>query len=265
MRIDTLRITDLGLALRCPLQLWHKLTLGAKPPKASMLIGTCFHKSLARNFYQKPATRKDLTLDEVISVYETQFALNKDKTKFDEMKPAQAEGLGKHLLVAYYKNRCPVIMPASQPPQVPVVEYPIYLKVSNATQTLTLTGTIDLLTDKAVLLDYKTATRKWAENRGDKEIQPFLYIFGMRKQGFQVRNFQFDVVRPLKEDVQIDSIEVDYIDQIAQSYLRMALRVKDMLEREQPIPNTQGWWCSESWCGFWEDCEFGGKQKIYSF
>ena len=43
--------------------------------------------------------------------------------------------------------------------------------------------------------------------------------------------------------------------------LKHAQIIGDLMDKDAYAPNTQGWWCSQNFCDYWNECEFG---KVYA-
>ena len=260
MELKSIRCTELGMVLRCPLQLWHLKTTGAKPPGWALTVGTSFHKGCDLNFKAKAKTGKDIEVDQMINEFDFDFENRRERTVFGDKTPAQAKEQGRGYIKKYRAERCPQLTVASNG-NIPMVEYPINFKIKGGEgNELEIRGTVDLMTKSNILIDHKTAGRAWVEGKELKEIQPYIYSLGMKTCGHKCDGFEFSVVNP--KGVQV--LPVPVVDGEVNKYLQLALKVQKMFETETFLPSTQGWWCSAKFCGWHSECSFGNGKKEYS-
>jgi hypothetical protein len=245
------------------MQLWFFLTVGPKPPGASLHIGSCFHKSLATNFRQKVKTGKDLKPEDLEGEYELAWGLEREKVDFQDIRESVAKDKGIIYLRNYGKERCPVLYPEVKSGMA-VVEYPMNFQAKSGEKQIEITGTADLVTSALVGVDHKTASGKWTQEKASKEIQPYLYYFGLKHQGLDIRSFEFGVSYRTKTESGTQVFPVQYNEQIVKQYVLFAFDIQRMFETESPTPGTKGWWCSKKWCGWWRNCRFGGEQITFS-
>jgi hypothetical protein len=244
------------------------------PPGAALHLGSCFHKSQASNFKQKATTRKNLPTEAIVNEFKASWDLGINRIKFEkDEKPKQIRDKGIDLTAKYHEELSKKWQPTLIK-GVGIVEYPLNFKVKEMknedeeSEELEVTGTIDLLREDMRIVDHKSAGRKWQEGREKSEFQAYMYPFGMMHQGFDIKGFDFGIgiSRVLKSGfkTETDVRPVPYDELIASSYIRIALRIADMMRKECPLPNTSSFWCSWKYCGWFNRCEFGGKKKVYS-
>jgi hypothetical protein len=235
------------------------MTLGPKPPNAKAFVGTCFHDSMAANFTNKALTGKDEKLDTLKDIFVQNFNNPDREVVWDDPK-SKEEANGLAVVEHYYTNFCPMLTPFSEE----AVEVALKIDMNG----FHIVGHPDLVTVEKKVTDHKSVASKrsfskWTPEQAAGKPQSFGYplagqsgLFG-DKVLFEV---DYNVVAPTGEVRQVNAVKDK--DQIGR-WLKNVRHLHAMLEAEKPIANTQGWWCSEKWCGYWFDCEFGDKQVTY--
>jgi hypothetical protein len=266
MRVDKLSVTQIGTP--CVMRIWHVLTIGYKPPNFNLFFGSTFHAANAFNYKQKARSHKDLKTDEVIDAFKFEWDNEKDKVVWEKDDPPKrkAKDLGIDVTKEFHEKVNPTIQPLLKD-DMAIVEYPLKFKVTdNIHDPLNISGKIDVQMESLILSDLKTAKNKWQAGREEKEIQAYLYPFGMNLNGHKVKGFQFDIAQAklgkTKKTVNVDRRPVKYKAEMADMFIRQGIAMAEMLRKEQPVKNTSGWWCSEKYCGYWKECM--GEQKTYS-
>lgn len=260
MILDKLRVTEIGMALRCPMQLWHLKTLGPHPPSGAMFCGTCYHKALERNYKQKMTTGTNLKLSDLLGEYELNWDLGKDKVLFKEGEESVYKDRGIGCLTAYFASGRMTTLFAAEKQGIPLVEYPVIATVKMGEEAITITGTVDLVTKDKIAIDHKTAEKGWQNGVAEREPQAALYPFLLKNLNIDVNSFCFDIAYcDEKHNAGAQVATVAYNNERALALLKFAFRIKKMFELEIPIPNTRGGFhCREAFCGYYAQCEFGG-------
>jgi hypothetical protein len=108
-------------------------------------------------------------------------------------------------------------------------------------------------------IDFKTAKRKWTQDKADHDLQATMYIAMMYQAGLITllpAKFEFHIFTKTKNpDVQILETWRDAQDLI-ELYNLVGL-VYDAIEQGVYVPNNAGWWCSENYCDFYNRCKGG--------
>lgn len=244
MRIRKLRIrvSEISLGLRCPLQYFLLKTVGPKPPSGAATTGTSFHRAMEVNFKEKAKMGIDAPEDVCTDAFNDTFKERLLDTVWDDMDPNEMLNIGIDMVKKVREKVTPPIDVASEED----VERRFIVDCGD----FDITGTIDLvLPNGAGTIDWKTSSRMWYQKRADKETQGFLYPFG-------VTPFEEDELLPLSFNVvtyagKTGSFPVQHPRSAAEYLVRSARRLIRMVDRmEEPNPNPYNILCSDKYCGW---------------
>ena len=113
-------------------------------------------------------------------------------------KPEQ----GIHRYISAYRKMSGAI----EPEQVQAVE--LELRANLAGVDVPLLGFIDCYTTDDLIVDLKTAGKPWRDGRAPKELQPALYAYLARANGYQVRGFEFHILVNAIGSSRVDTFRV---------------------------------------------------------
>lgn len=127
--------------------------------------------------------------------------------------------------------------------------------------TVPIVGFIDMIDLDGTPVDIKTASRKWTQEQVDTDLQATFYLAALEQAGLiqLPAKFRFIVFTKTKHpDVQILETTRTHADVFA--LYGFVNEVWQAIQREVFIPaDPSNWWCSHKYCGFWDVCEYGGK------
>lgn len=139
------------------------------------------------------------------------------------------------------------------------IEYQFELHVPGV--PVPMIGFIDMITQDGHVIDFKTASRKWTQDRADNDLQPTFYLAALNQLGLVELPAQFRYMVFTKTR----NPEVQILDttRTAQDVLALYSLIKEVwqaIEAGIYVPNGVGnWKCSSNYCEFWNLCE-GGKK-----
>ena len=117
-----------------------------------------------------------------------------------------------------------------------------------------------------MIVDHKTARRKWAKNRENarKTNQPCWYAFWWAMLWAQAYGgdmptvgFCFDI---MTHKMEFQRRWPDVTDAQKSAVLSKAALVCELIDSDGPfLPNTQSFLCSSKWCDHWQICPFGAS------
>lgn len=236
---------------RCPKQWEYAYVEQVKRVPGKAVRGRAFHEAEAVNFREKMTTRRDLTVAQVQEAFAAALAaefqaeqdviLDAEETR-DSL---QTSGLA---LTAYAAT---MLNPTIQPT---LVEERAAVPFDDGL----LSGQVDLVDDRNVIVDLKTASRRWPKTRAAYELQPPLYsliyeqVTGMPPGGFQ---YQIVVDKAQPEIQAIEATPTEGQIVAAKQRVRGALQGMQLGHFPyRPSPQTCGW------CGYRDLCPVG---KVY--
>lgn len=122
-------------------------------------------------------------------------------------------------------------------------------------------GFIDMIDLDGIPIDIKTSSQKWTQERADADLQATFYLAALEQAGMVQlpAKFRFIVFTKTKHpDVQIIETVRTHADVFA--LYGLVNEVWQAIQREVFTPtDPSNWWCSHKYCGFWNVCEYGGK------
>lgn len=221
------------------------------PPGVAACIGTGLHKAAETNNRQKISSGVDLPADDLKDAARDGYARALSNGVFlaEEEKPEASRVLGAgadtavSLAGTYAEKVAPSIRPV-------MVEEKLEADVPG--WDVPLLGILDVDDTEGVTHDLKSAAKKWAAGKAEGELQPTIYTYLKRANGFRDAGFQFDVL----------THRGDY------QPIGLCPRIEDMgpivtrgnallaaVQRGDFLPAEPGHWlCSPRWCGYWYSC-----------
>jgi hypothetical protein len=240
---------------QCPRKYEFRYVKKVVRPVASWLfLGTCAHNAVGYNLGQKIETREDLPIEEVVQRFSDVW----DKKDPTNGRPAYSEsaesvgidwkgddqGLLKDTGIESVKSYMRDIAPHTQPIAVEF-EFP-----KREVCGVQIRGRIDAIDDRARLIDLKTAKRKPTQADLDKSLQPTVYALGIGGPIDFV--YHYMVKRGMTESfVYLTRRTEDHLRWFREVYLPP---IVEGIRAGSFPPRTQGWFCSEKFCEFWQEC-----------
>jgi hypothetical protein len=246
--------------LRCGEQFRRRYVEGEViPPGIAQIRGTGLHHASQVNFSVKLRTGQDEPLSVLLDAAEDKFrriaADGVYLTK--EEKPEKAKLLenGLHqtltLTTHYRQEVAPRIFPKFVETKFAVARPEIKLP---------LTGIIDVEDQHGKIVDLKTSSMKWPEERIRQEIQPVFYSLVREQETGARPDIEYQILIPYKAGAQAQkqcyrAQDNDYAALLSKMKLfEVAVKVGLFLPA---FPGS--WWCSDKWCGYHSTCRYVGN------
>lgn len=247
--MDHLSPTQISCFLRCPKQWEFRYLKGLKiPPSGAMVLGSSYHEGLAAGFQYILKTQEQPPQDLLFDTFDTSFERIKlehlvkdedDDLEFDEIlwdeEPDKLKDTGIELLEAYRERIMPAITPVT-------VEDRIEIQIDGVNMVMIT----DLVTARNVI-DHKVKSRRFPEDELKRDVQATAYSMSLAKP------FEFHVaLKNNNPEVIIQKAERTERDKAF--FIEQVTKVWKAIQAGIFFPNTQGWWCSERWCGYYQIC-----------
>lgn len=252
MKVKSLRVTDLSLGLRCPMQLWFKLTVGPRPPGIAAVFGTAFHSSVELDLKAKK-NGIEIEIEELQENFRDTFIDRAvEAIPEDNDRPiSELLDLGVASVEGYHFTFVDKVNPL-------LIEHPFEVD----TGAVKVRGKVDLVAKKLGAIDHKTAWRRWEKGREARELQALGYNLLFYIKHNRILPFTFSITYPhlvlsKRADESFELRKVQKTKEQMQTFIEIIENLVDMLEREKPIPNTSGYWCNPKFCGWFNLCRFG--------
>jgi len=223
------------------------------PTTPALLMGSCYHAGIERNFRAKAAHGLDLALDEVLDAYDTAWhaRLESDEIDWQDENPGDVKDRGIGLLRTYMETTAPFVMPAE-------VERRFSVALPGI-DGWTLDGIVDLITIDGVIIDHKTGTRSKTQDDADRDLQASAYAFALfTDPTVEEANFEFHVA-VAKKVPEIQRVSTVRSRADAEWYLNLVAEYVQQIRAGIFPPNPTGWLCSPTWCGYWDRCRGGAR------
>ena len=121
-----------------------------------------------------------------------------------------------------------------------------------------LIGEIDLIVrndvGNPVLVDWKTAAKKWSVGKADKDMQATCFSYAWQQQSGSIPEFRYDVVTKTKEPSYIQHSTRRTDDDFARM-IHLIQAVEKAVKAEVFLPNEAGYYC--------KGCEYAAACKAW--
>jgi putative RecB family exonuclease len=245
--------------LRCPRQFELKYVRGVSPAfvPVNLAFGSAIHEALAAYYGEQKTSGTPLRRDLVFDVFRAGWdkALDGDvPLQLDEDGDGleQVVDKGVSMLHAFYEHA------SKAPPfEVEAVEHGFTITLhdpySGAPMEEQLVGTMDLVIREGptrVVVEHKTAARRYTEDQLRFDVQPTAYKIAARESGLGDVALRFQVVTKTKVPVvQVAEIHRDAGDEV--DFTRIAAGVLKAIDAGVSYP-VRGWACRS--CPFSSAC-----------
>jgi len=255
--INFITSSMLNMFQRCPEQFRRRYLEGEIiPPGISARIGTAFHKAAEENHKYKLVHDEDLPKDYLQDLARDTYKKLVEEEgvyltpeEITEAKKLIAEGLDTTItLTGLYRDK---VAPEIQPL---LVEKEIFIQINEL--SIPLRGTLDLVTKDYLIIDFKTATRKWNQEQVDGLLQPTFYWFMAVAEGISPYKFVFKILIK-KSHPEIQTLETTRNKEALWALIQRAKILIQAIEKGVfPPTNPDNWWCSPKFCGYYATCPY---------
>jgi len=231
--------SSINMFLRCQYQWYLRYIEERKiPPKAALVVGLAFHKGEESNFLEKIETGKDLSLEDVFDVYDTEFEQRAEEVEEWEEDKGKVKDEGYKLLECYHKELAPTVQPL-------LVEDWIEEELDNG---IILRGKRDVVTEDMAVIDLKTANRKPSQIDLSYQLQLELYAC----QGDIKKAFIHYAIKTKKPKTLVLEHELPEEKRLLKVVSSVAQAIQEAIRTGNFIPNGLGhsWACQ--YCGYRE-------------
>lgn len=252
----TIRQSMLNLFCNCQEAFRHRFIDGEIiPPAIAARVGSGVHKAAEANHQQKIDSGVDISVEEMESVASDTFRrLIEDEGVYfigssQELK--KELGNGEDLSISLTRLYARQIAPTIQP-----VGAEVWMEAQHPALPIPFSGTLDVIDKKNVILDLKTASKKWRAGKEKETTQPALYKYMAQqtlKEGFE---FGFHVMA-YTGDTQYVPVESGLGGM--SRVLAISKAMLNACETGVFMPAVPGHWiCQPKWCGWYERCKVKG-------
>jgi hypothetical protein len=242
--------SEIGMYLKCGKQWEFRYALGIKEkPRAALTLGSSVDAAVTKNLKNKIDNKKLLPKEEVTQAFVDEFNKLEKDTDWQDDDPGKQKDMGVKMVELHHIVAAPYINPIA-------VQESFVVEVNG--RDWNLGGTMDVV-EKNVIRDTKTSKSAYDLNKVTKNYQAAIYDYAFEKiKGVKAKSFAFDVlIKPGTKkpaDYQLVQAPVTKLDRdwtfdtIEQVHRSIDAGIT------KPAADS-AWWCSSSWCGFWNQCK----------
>lgn len=247
-----LSISQIEMLGRCEMQWYFRYGLGMKsPPGVAALIGKATHKAIEHNLKAKMAGWGPLGDDEIKTLAadaaRTAWEKEPPATNPDDPDQGQAIDMAAALASLHGKTLAPKIDPIG-------VEVPFMVELPQLTHDLI--GVVDIETTSHIR-DTKTKGRAPQYQAARRSVQ--LAAYSLRSPG---KSVALDYLVKVRNPYAL-TVEAEVSDRERLVVLKRVEVATEVIKRGTFKPANPGdWCCSEKWCGYWNVCDYGAKDKV---
>jgi putative RecB family exonuclease len=244
-------VTQVKAFTRCPAFYAYKYVLGEEPAfvPVGLAFGAAIHSALEAYYREFQLEREPLPLGDVLDVFRDAWTKAEEGpvplevADGDEGGPNQSD-VGISMLHAFYEQAHQVLGTAA----VESVERTFSVTISDP-QTAErleekLVGRIDLLLrdgDRRVIVEHKTAAKRWSEDALRHDCQPAAYRLAARALRLGEAGLRYQIITKARIPVvQIADVQRDEEDE--RDFLRTVVGVLRAVEAGVDYP-VRGWAC----------------------
>lgn len=251
-----LSVSQLNTLTRCPQQFYHRYVLGEKrPPGVALVIGKGVHAAVEKDLGAKLEWGELLPDDSIadFAADATRRLWKQDEPVRTEDDPDEGGAIDEAVKLAelHHEKVAPVVEPVA-------LERPFVLEVPDF--SFDIKGVVDV-EETNVIRDTKTSAKAPSGNPATKSLQGELYTLEAKVRGHD-KAFVLDHLVRGKTARYIPS-HATFTENDHRSFLKRVEQFGKMVESGSfPPTDPTNWACSAKWCGWWDSCDWGARQKV---
>ncbi len=237
---------------KCQMRWFFRYIEGRKTrPNGVNTLGSSGHKAHEFNFDQKIKSHKDLSKTDVLDYFDNDFEGRKknDNVAWFKDKSGELKDTGAKALTAYYPKYSQSIQPEA-------VEEKHIVDLGDGLKFVVI---MDNRTKHRVI-DYKFSAKKLSDTEVHQSNQATANLIG-NKLGIADgvdRSFRFDCLvktkNPYIYQPETTRTQAD-MDRYIVWLKKIAAAINAAVKSGIFLENTNGWWCTPKWCGYFDLCK----------
>lgn len=256
--VDHLSVSSVNAYLKCPLK-WKRryIDRAYEPPAGPMILGSSVGAAEAHAYQEQIDTGQRPATEAVLDLFadEWEDRTSREEIAWEGVKPGELKDAGVAVVKAYDRTIAPSVVPTH-------VEREFVLDLGGVDWTFT--GYFDLEQEDGAVVDLKVRGRKLGLGDAAVDLQPTAYLLARRAEGSPAPVFNFhtmvrtknpyaEIVPTVRTDRQLDA----FVDRLYGIAAEMQWRLENDIW-QGAVPGS--WWCSERFCGYWDECPLGGAR-----
>jgi hypothetical protein len=242
-------VSQIGQVKRCPRQWVYRYIEGKKvAPGIALITGSSFDEAMNMNYGQKIETKTDLPVEQMVDKFSDELDRRAEELENPEDKK-EKDGI-KDVFTAGIPLFCNQIVSKVQPV---AIQTKVLIPLDDQFDFL---GFLDLETETKII-DNKTASRYTDDFVKKYMTQLKAYVWAIYETTGQVKATELNTLVKTKKP----SCKVDIVDNIKPTdFLQEETRTINFIKKLHADPdmafkNTDGWHCSQKWCGYYNECQ----------
>lgn len=260
-----LSASQLEMFGKCPEQ-WRRryIEKHVLPPGISILKGKAVHACAEQNFKQKIETHEDLPRSQIVEIAVADFEEQSQSPEF--AFTAEEESRGGDVVIGEAVDSVADMASVHAQQQAPDYQ-PVHVegdfRVSLPNSAYDIVGRIDLIDDRNIVADLKTAGKAKTQDDADSNVQLTVYSVGVRLlTGEPATELRYDTIVQTKTKTYRHVTTTQRGDGDLVALSNRINTVNAMIQAGVFPPTTPGaWWCGPKWCGYWRTCPYVNSQR----
>jgi hypothetical protein len=240
--------SELHTFVKCGKMWEFRYARGIKlPPRGAMTLGSSVDQAVSLNLSQKILSGEDLSAEETLDAFSTDFEARKQETDWQDEDPGEQKDIGARMVELHHREVAPKIQPES-------VQERFLIRTDAGYD---LGGTIDFTETSGVIGDTKTSRVAYTEQSVQKSIQATMYDFAYEAlRGRKSSGFRFDVLVKSAKVPRVQQVHAQLGQDDRQWLFETVSHVDKAIRAGIALPAPEGsWYCSPKWCGYWSICK----------
>ena len=237
--------------LRCPMQWFFRYIEGKKiPPSGSMYLGSQWHKVAENNYTQKITSKKDKPVAQMkevfVDFFDRGFKEQEVHLENGEKEKSELKDTGIAITNVYAARLAPQVQPVK-------VEEKFLISVEGIKKQVI--GFWDVIDKDGFVRDNKSKSRTPAQSDVDNDLQLSIYAYAYRQvYGIREKGLTLDCAITTKVPQGV-IMRTSRTNNDIEDVLKVVKGVEQATKSGIFYPNSNGWHCSEKWCGFYPLCK----------
>lgn len=241
--------------LACPLKFKRKYIDGERErSNPNLVLGSACGDSITSALQVKVDTQVTLETENVLDLYAGFMGLKiEEDVDWKDVKPGELKDQGAKLVRLYWDKVGRTLDPIA-------VERKFTVTLGDADWDVN--GYFDVEEAHRVI-DLK-ASKDVSQADADRDPQPTMYLWARHHEGSPADDFQFHNLKTTvmpRLQVVTTTRTVVQLDEWSRRIVGIAREIAWRAEYDQwQGAAPKSWWCQEKFCGFWQDCPYGGRR-----
>ena len=242
-------VSQVNTYLMCPEKYRHSYVVGTPPSHRPVALGfgSAIHHALAVHYGFLKAHGKKPSPGRILAAFSDRWEVELRDSLSIQYKAGEDAGKVKDLGVAMLKKFCE---DGFTPEKVIAVEQPFSVAIPDPDTGVileeALVGAIDLVAEhqgQVVLVEHKTAARKFAQDRLQHDHQPTAYQFAVREFGIHKPGLAFQVLLKTRSP----QVEFTNVNRTKEQELEMLSTYTQVLKAvaQGIFWKNRGWMCAD--------------------